>query len=267
MSRKWRIIIDGKKDGFYNMAADEAILHNYPIFKIPTLRIYSWSGPFITLGYRQRIKDTLNIKLLSMDKMPIEGFTRRITGGSAIFHDKEITYSMICSPSDLDLPIKVKDSYRVICSFIIDFYLRLGLNVKFARDIFPRSLLGNYGSFCFSSFEEFDLIINEKKIGGNAQRRRKDKIFQQGSIPQKVDFESIKKIIQNSQDAEVKSAGLDSLLNRKTSYLELSSILKGSFQRVFNLEAEEGFLKAEEVKSLNTGMEDKYRNKEWIFSR
>ena len=74
MAKKWRLILDDKNNGFYNMAVDEAILLNYSYYKIPTLRIYGWDNPFISLGYNQIPEKVINLK----EDIP---FVRRITGG------------------------------------------------------------------------------------------------------------------------------------------------------------------------------------------
>ena len=118
MTKQWRLILDDKCDGYYNMAADEAILLHYPSKKIPTLRVYGWKFPFISLGYNQKVADVLT----SLETIP---FVRRITGGASILHDKELTYSITCSLTDLDLPRDVKESYKTLCSFIIGFYSQL----------------------------------------------------------------------------------------------------------------------------------------------
>ncbi|UCC95503.1 MAG: lipoate--protein ligase family protein, partial [Candidatus Omnitrophota bacterium] len=73
MEREWRLILDGRGDGYANMAVDEAILLNYPHYKIPTLRIYGWKSPFVSLGYNQNPKEVLRGDGLY--------FVRRMTGG------------------------------------------------------------------------------------------------------------------------------------------------------------------------------------------
>ena len=228
MGKPWRLILDQKNNGYYNMAVDKAICLSYPLKKIPTLRIYGWSKPFVTLGYNQKQQEVLN----SDSAVP---FTRRITGGSSILHHQELTYSLTCSRDDLKLPSKIKELYKVLCSFLIYFYSHLGLKADFAQDIFS-SGLGRYSNFCFSSYEHFDLVINKKKIGGNAQRHRRDVIFQQGSIPQEIDFDLIRRTINNPGNLEDKTISLNTLLSKKTDFNKLSLILAESFQKVFKVE-------------------------------
>ena len=154
MTKQWRLILDKKCDGAYNMAVDEAILVNYPNQRIPTLRIYGWQEPYISLGYSQEPEEALK----PGNTFP---FVRRITGGGFILHDKEVTYSITCALEDLGLPAQVKESYRMMCGFLFNFYRSLGLFVSFAKDSANTETIG-HSPFCFSGWEEYDLVIAEK---------------------------------------------------------------------------------------------------------
>ncbi|UCD15119.1 MAG: lipoate--protein ligase family protein [Candidatus Omnitrophota bacterium] len=256
MSEKWRLILNNKGDGYYNMAADEAISLNYASFKMPTLRIYGWERPFISLGYNQKIRDILKPGA----EIP---FIRRITGGSSIFHHNELTYSITCSLQDLSLPREVKKSYEKICGFLIRFYSMLGLGARFAKDIFETANLGQYSDFCFSSCQHYDLIIRRRKIGGNAQRRTKDIIFQHGSIPQLIDVAQVRKAINNTELFEDKITFLDALLNQKTDFKKLQFLLMESFKESFNIKFREKGFYQQEKKTIEYLKENKYRQKEW----
>ena len=255
MNKNWRLILDGKRDGYLNMAIDEALLSSYLASKVPTLRIYGWDRPFLSIGYNQDPKKILKPE----NKIP---FVRRITGGAAILHDNEITYSIACSLGDLDLPRDVKKSYEILCSFIKEFYNRLGLKAEFAKYLFSENI-GRYENFCFSSYEHFDFVINGKKIGGNAQRRKKDIIFQHGSIPQKIDFEIIERSIENVTALEDKTISLDALISEKTKFLELSGMLKQSFEYIFNVEFIYQDLSQKEKEMSEDLLKNKYSRKEW----
>lgn len=255
MVKKWRLIVDGKNDGYYNMAADEAILENYSSQKIPTLRIYGWRVPFISLGYNQETEKVLTFK----ESVP---FVRRITGGASIFHDREITYSITCSLSSLDLPAKVKESYEVLCGFIIRFYSMLGLEAKFAKDIFS-SNLGRYDNFCFSSYEYFDLVVKGKKIGGNAQRRKKNVIFQQGSIPQLIDADKVKNLIKRADGFDSKITFLNELMKADTDFYYLQSLLAEAFKKTFDVEFIKEDINIQERKSVEYLLKTKYEQDSW----
>ncbi len=298
MEKNWRLILDQKDKGYCNMAKDEAILRMYPYQKIPTLRIYGWSNPWVSLGCNQKIEDVL--------KMPTDvPFVRRITGGAAILHDQEVTYSISCSQSDLNLPSSVKEAYRIICSFLKFFYCQLGLKAEFAVDFLKRgnnlyslgenSIFGgnhsisksevlgggektaDFGSrgftldrqeiFCFSAWQKFDLLVNGKKIGGNAQRRTKDAIFQHGSIPQKIDFSKVKKTIKKSFDSFKRAGFLDYFLKKTTDFSSLACYLKDAFQMTFKIKLIEGKLTVQEEHVCQNLIDEKYSKEDWNVGR
>lgn len=265
MAKTWRLILDQKCDGYYNMAVDEAILSGYGYFKTPTLRIYGWNRPFISLGYNQDPGRVLNLD----SGFP---FVRRMTGGSAILHHREITYSLVCSSQDLSLPKTVKGSYRVICSFIKEFYGRLGLEAGFAndfkfRDRRPSKELGIYGDFCFSSWQHFDFLVKGKKIGGNAQRRKKNIIFQHGSIPQEVDADCVRRAIKNPGNIQEQSTALREELAKPLSFDLLSSFLQASFRSTFAVEFAVLKLSKPEQEKAAFLLKEKYKTKLWNVDR
>jgi len=261
MGKAWRLILDQKNDGYYNMAVDEAILLGYESFEVPTLRVYGWDKPFISLGYNQNPKDILNFK----ERVP---FVRRITGGSAILHHKELTYSLVCSREDLNLPKAVKASYRIICSFLKHFYSQLGVKASFANDLDLKSQeikknLGKYKNFCFSSWQHFDLLVEGKKIGGNAQRRRKNIIFQHGSIPQAIDPSCIRRVIKDSGDIRERTTSLEEVLGKSLNFNLLSSLLHSSFKLTFGVEFSQEKLRESEKERVSFFLNEKYKTKEW----
>ena len=259
MEKAWRLILDHKNDGYYNMAVDEAILLNYPKLKIPTFRIYGWSRPFMTLGYNQNHQDVLR----AGRNVP---FVRRITGGSAILHHNEITYSITCSTKDLDLPKNVKESFKIICSFLKGFYRRLSLKAEFANDVFSGPK-GDYSNFCFSNFQHFDILIGGQKIGGNAQRRRQNTIFQHGSIPQEINFNQIREQIIGVEDAEAKAMSLSEVLPAPLGFDSLSALLVLSFENAFGIKLAKEELTSREQALTADLIENKYKTKIWNFHR
>ncbi|MFA7677562.1 MAG: lipoate--protein ligase family protein [Candidatus Omnitrophota bacterium] len=261
MGKQWRLIIEDKKDGYYNMAVDEALFFGYSVHKIPTLRIYGWDKPFISLGYNQNPAKALNFPI----KIPI---VRRMTGGSAILHDKEITYSIVCGPRDLELAGSVKESYRRICFFLKIFYLKLGLRAEFARDIseVKKNLLPA-SSLCFADCQRFDLVINSKKIGGNAQRRRRNNIFQHGSIPQKIDFSLLSNLAFNREDVSSRAAGLNDLLKQEVDFYQLQTILAESFREAFGVQLFPEKLSGKEKEITGIFLSHKYTSSNWNYKR
>lgn len=163
---------------YENMAADEFLISYYKKTRVPVLRVYSWSPPSISIG---RFQDpaAINIDAATAARVPI---VRRMTGGGGIFHCDEVTYCLVCSEADMGTS-GVKPSFEKLNSFLIKTYAKMGLSAAFAKDTQKQANPRERVSFCFSGAEEYDIIINNSKIGGNAQKRVKEIIFQHGSIP------------------------------------------------------------------------------------
>lgn len=179
---RWRLIDTGSLDGPANMAVDEALLTSFdPEKSSPVLRLYGWEPPALSLGRFQKAHEALDLARCVAAGVPV---VRRITGGGVIYHATELTYSIVCAPHHIPPAATVKESFRVLTSFLLCFYGKLGLSARYAADHFPTgSRLGERTAYCFAGTESYDIIAEGKKIGGNAQRRLRNVIFQHGSIP------------------------------------------------------------------------------------
>lgn len=180
--RTWRYIDSDSSPGPLNMAVDEALLCLFdPVSSAPVLRTYGWEPASLSLGRFQTSGEALDLDRCRSNAVSV---VRRVSGGGTIYHADELTYSIVCSPEQTPSAASVKDSFRVLTGFLIDFYRSLGLNASYAVDTASTAVrLGTRTAFCFAGKETFDILIDGMKIGGNAQRRQKNIIFQHGSIP------------------------------------------------------------------------------------
>lgn len=179
---QWRLIDDKPCSGAENMAIDEALLRSFdPATSLPVLRLYGWSPAALSLGRFQKGAEVLDLERCRRDAVAV---VRRVTGGGVIFHADELTYSIVCTPGQIPPAASIKDSFRVLTGFLLAFYHGLGLEAGYALDVAPAGAqLGERTAFCFAGRESFDILVKGGKIGGNAQRRQKETIFQHGSIP------------------------------------------------------------------------------------
>jgi lipoyl(octanoyl) transferase len=252
MSARWRIIDTGPQGPFANMALDEALLLGYELHDSPpTLRIYGWQPTAISIGYSQDPQAILDADLVRKESMQ---FVRRITGGGIIMHGDEITYSLVCSKSDLDIPARVVSSYKMICSFLISFYKTLGIDASFACDANSEETLGIPSALCFAAKEKYDITVNGRKIGGSAQKRLKNVIFQHGSIP--IGRVNIKE-----------AASLEDILGRRPDIKELSRLLQESFVKTFKIEVQQGELSNAERSIFLELKTHKYETRDWNYNR
>jgi len=159
------------------MAVDEAILQSVTDRRaLPTLRLYAWNPPCLSLGYGQKSSD-VDFERLAECRWDV---VRRPTGGRAILHTDELTYSLSL-PADHDLAAgTVIDSYRRISAALVSGLSRLGLMPQADRRA-ERSRQA--AAVCFETPSHYEITIEGRKLVGSAQLRRHDAILQHGSIP------------------------------------------------------------------------------------
>lgn len=172
----------GPLNGPANMAVDEALLQHFdPAASLPVLRLYGWEPPAFSVGRFQRAGEALHLERCAAAGIPV---VRRITGGGVIYHAEELTYAVVCAPRHISDARGVKESFRSLTGFLLRFYGDLGIEASWAVDVPSEGeCLGGRTPLCFAGKEEYDIVAGGRKIGGNAQRRQKDVIFQHGSIP------------------------------------------------------------------------------------
>lgn len=245
--------------GCENMAADEYLIAWYERTRRPVLRIYGWEPPAISLG-RYQDASCLNLDACRSDSVAI---VRRITGGGSIFHCGEVTYSLACGERDIGASaVSVKDSFGVLNRFIIEAYRIMGLDASYAKDGPSRGPHGRSPQFCFSGSEEYDIVIQGKKIGGNAQRRTDGIIFQHGSIPLTIDAPRIRRYFRGPVDFG-KFTCLEELLSRKVAPYDVIKVLPGAFATVMNWECTEMDFSPSAKKDITLIMNRKYRAESW----
>ncbi len=261
--KTWRVIETGCLDCYFNMAIDEALFESFaPVAGAPVLRIYGWRTPAFSIGYSRNPQDELYLDKCQADNID---FVRRITGGGVIFHNNELTYSIVCSKDDLGVQGFSKEAYKRLCSFILRTYRNLGLDAEYSM---RESARRKSGWFCFAERERYDILINKKKIGGNAQRRRREVIFQHGSIPLKSDMPKALKFVKNAKD--IRSREITSLteeLGRPAKFEDLSRLLVESFKETFGNKVSKTGLSEKEKELSRFLLNEKYSTKEWNFYR
>ena len=241
-----RFIDSGFNDAFTNMAIDEAILS---YCQMPNLRIYGWKTKAISVGYNQNIEKEINLK--NCKKLNID-IVRRITGGKAVFHDKEITYSFILPEKNNLIPSEINESYRIIANALIIAFKKIGINAEMKKA--PEKIKT---PICFNSSNWYELLVNNKKISGSAQRRLNGKILQHGLIL--LDFDYEKNLLlfnannlsgnidsQNNLKNRITSIKNELKNNKKISYKELADAIKFGFKENFGFDMVESSLNKEE---------------------
>ncbi len=249
---RWRLLID-PGDVFWQMAVDEALLELRRRDRSPsTLRLYIISPSAVTIGYFQKIREAVDLEYAEERGIPV---VRRVTGGGSVYHDEngEVTYAVIAKVGEL--PADVVESYRAICSGLVEALKELGLEAEFV----PIN----------------DVVVGGKKISGSAQLRRGDAVLQHGTLLYATDLETLARVLKAPKE-KLAEKGVRSIyervttvskeLGREVSRDEVVEAMVKGFSRALGVELEPGSLTEEEVE-LARRLEAKYRSREWNFRR
>jgi lipoyl(octanoyl) transferase len=176
-----RLVIDTPAAGAWNMAVDEALLETAAASGLATLRFYQWSEPTLSLGYFQAAAD----RQLHPPSLACP-LVRRASGGGAILHDKELTYSLAVAGLESPVPA-ARRLYDVMHNTLIVVLGELGIQAQLYGSIptcceRPRGEISDEAFLCFERRTCMDIVCGPAKIVGSAQRRRRGAVLQHGSI-------------------------------------------------------------------------------------
>ncbi len=199
-----RLIIEGKQRGALNMSIDAVLFKSarQGTDFLPVLRFYEWASPTLSLGFSQDLTD---IDLATCTESGVE-IVRRPTGGRAVFHEEELTYSLLLPKTHFISNESLLESYKVISEGFIDGFNELGVEAKLSP--------GTGGTYknpsCFASATRYEVTIDDKKVIGSAQRRAKGAMLQQGSILLNDNYLKIYDIVSpDKRVSELKSISLE----------------------------------------------------------
>lgn len=198
---EWRLIDSGPGDAFYNMALDEAIATEVRKGAAPpTLRLYGWDRPSLTLGCFQKTAE-INIEYCRSHDIPL---VRRPTGGRAILHGDELTYSFSAKTDREPFSHGLLDSYRRISTAFSIAFKKIGVSAESKKEREKGRVLGR-SPLCFQSSSYGELLSENKKLVGSAQKRWNDGLLQQGSIPYLSNAEELQGIFGAEKTASLKN--------------------------------------------------------------
>ncbi|MBJ6725391.1 lipoate--protein ligase family protein [Geomesophilobacter sediminis] len=257
----WRLIDTGPLDAAANMAVDEALLACFdPATSQPVLRLYGWSPPALSLGRYQDAATALDLPRCAADDVAV---VRRMTGGGIIYHADELTYSIVCRPDQVGEGAGVKAGFRRLCGFLLGAYRKLGLNPSFAIDHNPEGAqLGVRTSFCFAGKEECDIVVQGRKLGGNAQRRARGLILQHGSIPLQSRVPLGLTYVTDSSPGAERAASLAEL-GVETEPDRLKTLLREAFEETLGVRLTPVSLSPQEADAVERLTREKYRATRW----
>lgn len=191
-----RIIIHEESDAFYNMALDEAVSEAVrQKLSPPTLRLYRWSAPSISIGHFQKIAEVNTDYCMEMD-YPV---VRRLTGGRAILHDAELTNSFSALNCGKPFGSSLHENYSVISSALLLGLKKCGIQADISFERKKRS--GQRNPACFKSVSYGEITIDGKKVVGSAQKRYREGFMQHGSILLDFDPDKLANVLLHADDS------------------------------------------------------------------
>ena len=239
-----RLLQDLPLDGPTNMARDEALMQCVGQGESPpTLRLYQWDSPTISLGYFQKYEEYQALPSPAGELAVV----RRLTGGGAILHDLELTYSLMLP---LNHPLLEKGPnrlYELAHDAVIAALSSSHVHVNRCGSTDDSS--ARHGPFfCFSRRHCYDVLMGQDKIAGSAQRRTKQAVLQHGSI-----------ILANRFDQQA-TAALENPFEE--SLAAIQKLLPETFSNVLNMKIEAGQWSEKELETAAT-LHEKYAGDEW----
>jgi lipoate-protein ligase A len=243
MFKQIRVLETGRNSGAWNMALDEALLTNLVDHDTPILRLYGWQPPCVSIGYFQSMEEEVDV--IKCSSMGVD-VVRRITGGGAVLHEFELTYTLITKK----YPANILESYELICEPVVLCLNRLGYNAKYV----PLN----------------DIVVDNKKVSGNAQTRKNNTLLQHGTILLAVDIERMFSMLKVPSE-KIKDKMIKDVKARVTginrSFEEVAINLKESFAEIFGAQIIKDTLSSKEKEDIEKLVIEKYSSRQWNWRK
>jgi len=263
------------------MAVDESILeHIYRGEALPTLRLYSWNPPCLSLGHAQPFAD------VDVARLKSHGWdvVRRLTGGRAILHTDELTYSVAGSTDEPILAGGVLESYNNLAQALMFAMRELGLPVEMkdsvghASSVTPTNPSSHASSVtyvnpvCFEVPSTYEITVNGKKLIGSAQARKKEGVLQHGSLPLTGDLARICQALIFKDEAAreiaaqrllTRATTVESIIGVETDWETAAQAFVRGFEAQLGIHFERGEVSRSESERAEELVKEKYANPTW----
>ena len=178
----WRLVATPPQPGAWNMACDEALGRLVVAGEsAPVVRFFQWCPPAVSFGYSQYVSREVDVERLTCDGIDV---VRRATGGRAVLHADELTYSIICREADPVAAGGITATYRRISAGLAAGLRELGVDAELTRS--SEATMGSRpdqaAQPCFSSTSRAEVVVGGRKLIGSAQHRKRGLMVQHGSI-------------------------------------------------------------------------------------
>lgn len=233
----------------------------------PTLRFYGWNPPSLSLGYAQKIT-AVDVEACAARGW---GVVRRPTGGRAILHIDELTYSVCVPEDDPRVQGGLLASYRRLSDALAEGLEQLGIGVSRAIP-HPENGRGNQGPACFDAPSNYEITVGEQKLVGSAQARKYNVVLQHGTLPLFGDITRIADALSadEAQRDEIRrrlsasALTLEAAAGKRIPYDQVAGSIARGFGAMLNLRLESDGLTPWEEDQVTQIRAEKYGNPEWV---
>lgn len=273
MTSTWRMLTDGPATGQWNMAVDEAVFKSVEAgTSPPTLRFYRWEPPAVSLGFGQVVAKSVNERVLADEGIDL---VRRPTGGKAVLHHDEVTYSISARHGELPEGRDLLDVYRLVAEAFASGLRRLGLKPS----LVPRTKgsTRQKTAVCFEVPASYEVLLEGRKVLGSAQRRTRRGFLQHGSLPLSMDLNLLYRCLHPGEErapeeSEIarwreEMAGLADVAGGGLGWEAVVEALAHGVSERLGVSMESGVLSPEEKALAEALKAEKYANPHWTFRR
>ncbi|OQX88514.1 hypothetical protein B6D60_02080 [candidate division KSB1 bacterium 4484_87] len=252
---EWRFLNTGFSDGVSNMVIDEVLATKIvPETNVPVLRLYGWKPYAISLGYHQSAKE-FKLEKCAQDNIDL---VRRPTGGRAVFHAEEVTYSVIIPRGHCFFSEDIFTTYNRISEGLLQGLHQFGVNAELVHREEDEAKNGAYKKSvpCFSTSARYEIAFDGKKLVGSAQRRYENSILQHGSILTGEYHLNLAKYVKLRdgiteedfrQQLADKTITVSQILAKPVNWEALAAALRMGFQQKFNIQFIDNPLTSQEI--------------------
>ena len=261
----FRLLVDPPGEGTWNMAVDEAMARAVGAGCVPaTVRLYGWERPTVSLGYLQRAASGIDLEACRARGVPV---VRRLTGGRAVLHAEELTYSVAVPLAGPLGGLTVAESFRILSAGLVETLRRLGVSADLGHPGSETGAAGDPG-LCFLVRRMPAVLVSGRKLLGSAQRRAQDWLLQHGSLLLEVDHELHRGLFPGWSRADASGVtSLAEVLGRRPGQDELVAAFEAAWTAVSGRACRPGVLSPAEREAALSLAVSRYRDADWTWRR
>ena len=267
----WRLLNTGYLDGATNMAIDEAISRAVQAgVVLPTLRFFGWLPACLSLGQAQPGAD-VDREACRADGVDV---VRRPTGGRAILHTDELTYSVIAPDSEPRVAGTIVESYKRLSDGLLNGLMSMGVPTRQVERPDPTNRWGfhdhdrDQGPVCFEVPSNYEIVFGGKKLVGSAQMRKAGVVLQHGTLPLHGDIARISRYLVSRPDPDrvrQRATTVEAAIGRVIDFEAAVHFMAEGFSRALNLDLRLSELTDQELARMEELRREKYAADSWTY--